>query len=101
MAGKKSEGLVTIHKGLCDVCGETTANEASPSQFGVLAASWGEGSQHAGLEYQVHLCEQCFFSTLATLRRERMVYRMFDAPSEESSAQETEFGLVSQDNPSQ
>lgn len=98
---RQDEAVRAAERALCDVCGEAAPPNTAPAQLGVLAASWDERSQHAGLEYQVHLCEQCFFSTLATLRRERMVYRMFDAPSEESSAQETEFGLVSQDNPSQ
>ena len=47
-------------------------------QFGTLQALWGCGSQHDGERYQVHLCESCFFQTLAYLREQRRIHMMFD-----------------------
>lgn len=43
-----------------------------------LAADFGKGSPHAGERYQLQLCESCFFFTLSTLKRQRMVNMMFD-----------------------
>ncbi|MNQ27368.1 hypothetical protein D3C85_406250 [compost metagenome] len=57
---------------LCDVCGSSTTTTIGTQEFGTLAARWGYGSQHDGAQYQVHLCETCFFEALANLRQ---VYR--------------------------
>ena len=62
---------------LCDVCGDSTRVEGYGLQFGTLRASWGFGSAHDGERYEVHLCELCFYRTLAGLKRERMVNTMF------------------------
>lgn len=75
----------------CDVCCQSTHVEGYGHQFGVLQARWGYGAKHDGERYEVHLCESCFFRTLAMLRRERMVNTMFD---EEPNNTEDEFGLV-------
>ena len=46
---------------------------------GVLQAHWGYGSvRHDGERYEVHLCEDCFFTTLAYLRQEHRTSNMFD-----------------------
>ena len=62
----------------CDVCGESTSPGEGEPQFGSLGAHWGSGSAHAGEQYEIRLCESCFFRTLAGLRRERMVNTLFD-----------------------
>ena len=58
---------------LCDVCQESTQRNCA-----VLSAHWGSGSKHNGEQYQLHLCEACFFATLATLKREHRVKQMFN-----------------------
>ena len=45
--------------------------------FGTLAARWGYGSQHDGAQYQVHLCETCFFEALANLRQAHRLQNLF------------------------
>lgn len=58
---------------LCDVCMESTKlNHA------VLSTNWGKESKHDGEQYELHLCEACFFATLATLKREHRVKQMFN-----------------------
>ncbi|MOA45187.1 hypothetical protein D3C78_1675590 [compost metagenome] len=54
----------------CDVCGDDTRVPGYGQQFGSLQALWGYGSQHDG--------ERCFFQTLAYLRQERRINRLFD-----------------------
>ena len=81
---------------LCDVCGGSTVNDSAP-QFGTLSAQWGYGSTHDGEHYEVHLCEMCFFRTLAGLKRERMVNHMFDEAPENSDQPQKPFGLVRRD----
>ncbi len=77
---------------LCDVCGESTSRSGQHSpQFGTLQAGWGYGASHDGESYQVHLCEGCFFSTLAYLKEQRRGNKMF---SEKSAEQERKFGLI-------
>ena len=76
---------------LCDVCGESTSQNGQHSpQFGLLQADWGYGSPHDGESYQVHLCEGCFFATLAFLKEQRRGNTIFS----ESIEQEREFGLI-------
>lgn len=77
---------------LCDVCGKSTSlsDQHSP-QFGMLQADWGYGSSHDGESYQVHLCEGCFFTTLAYLKEQRRGNKMF---SKKSVEQERELGLI-------
>jgi hypothetical protein len=53
---------------LCDVCGRSTKTNFGTNQYGSLSADFGYGSRHDGERYQVHLCEMCFFGTLATMR---------------------------------
>ena len=71
---------------LCDVCMESTQlNHA------VLSAHWGSGSKHDGEQYELHLCEACFFATLATLKREHRVKQMFNDDFNEAALEK--FGL--------
>lgn len=72
---------------LCSVCGARAASEGG-GQLGHLKAYWGPGTAHAGEQYDVFLCEPCFFLTLGMLRRQRMVNTMF----EDSDEDLTQFG---------
>jgi hypothetical protein len=80
---------------LCDVCDSSTRVPEYGLQYGSLEAQWGYGSQHDGEHYRVHLCESCFFGTLAGLRRQRMVNLMFD---KNEPLPDESFGLLSTDN---
>ena len=71
---------------LCDVCMESTQ-----LNHGILSANWGSGSKHDGEQYELHLCEACFFATVATLKREHRVKQMFNEDFNESALEK--FGL--------
>ncbi|MBD2840598.1 hypothetical protein ID144_26495 [Pseudomonas sp. JM0905a] len=88
------EPIESVSDVLCDVCGASTRVEGYGLQFGTLCASWGYGSAHDGERYEVHLCEPCFFMTLASLKRERMVNTMFSDGNEDLS----NFGRVAHDD---
>ncbi|WP_165668519.1 hypothetical protein [Metapseudomonas otitidis] len=89
-----AEQIKSVSDVLCDVCGAITRIEGYGLQFGTLRASWGFGSAHDGERYEVHLCEPCFFTTLAGLKRDRMVNTMFSAGDEDLN----NFGLVARDD---
>ncbi|MFQ2601389.1 hypothetical protein ACK30G_00700 [Aeromonas caviae] len=64
---------------LCDACGCSTKTTFGTNEYGCLSADFGYGSQHHdGERYQVHLCEMCFFGTLATVREMHRGHHMFD-----------------------
>lgn len=87
---ESDQGYPDVHCGICD--GRARISDYG-EQFGVLQASWGYGSKHDGERYRVCLCETCFFMTLAFLRQERRVHRLFDdVPCDEHN-----FGRVGQD----
>jgi hypothetical protein len=80
---------------VCAVCGTHTRVAGYGQQYGTLEALWGFGSRHDGERYRVHLCETCFFGTLAYLRQERRGATMFaDAQPEDDQA----FGRVARDD---
>ncbi|QHG65165.1 hypothetical protein [Pseudomonas putida] len=63
---------------ICDMCGDSTLVESGQLQFGTMHASWGEGSAHCGEEYELHLCENCFFVQVSTMQRTRWIGVMFE-----------------------
>ena len=71
---------------LCDVCMESIQRN-----YAVLSAHWGNGSKHQGEQYELHLCEACFFATVATLKREHRVKQMFNEDFNEAALER--FGL--------
>lgn len=92
----KTSALVDVVEDvICDVCRSGTRIPGYGLQYGKLEARWGYGARHDGEQYRVHLCEQCFFSVLGLLRRERMVNGMFDDDAPFTS---DEFGLISRGN---
>lgn len=76
---------------LCDRCRGNTYIEG----VGHLTAHWGQGSQHAGEQYEIHLCEPCFFAQLSALKRERWTQAMFTDEADEILRNDT-FGLVTE-----
>ena len=56
----------------CDVCHKSTTPHMNPNlynpQFGALTAKWGYGSKNDGAAYEVHLCEECFFTVLSQIK---------------------------------
>ncbi|WP_027906995.1 hypothetical protein [Pseudomonas taiwanensis] len=79
----------------CDICAESTRLANGNLQFGTLEARWGYGAAHDGERYEVHLCERCFFTTLAFLKQERRTAHLFDS---DPSSSEPELGLVSRND---
>lgn len=75
----------------CDVCEESTRLPDGSLQFGTLQSLWGYGTLHDGERYEVHLCEQCFFTTLSYLKQERRTAHMFE---EDLQVSDKQFGLV-------
>lgn len=63
---------------VCDVCGMSTRDREAKLQYGTMHASWGKGSAHCDQEYELHLCERCFFSQIAEMKRARWLAVMFD-----------------------
>ncbi|GJB79497.1 hypothetical protein RYH74_07870 [Pseudomonas sp. LSJ-87] len=63
---------------VCDVCCMSTRNGEGEPQYGTMHASWGKGSAHCGEEHELHLCERCFFSQVAEMKRARWLAVMFD-----------------------
>lgn len=62
----------------CDMCRCSTRLETGGLQFATLQAHWGFGAQHDGEQYELHLCESCFFATLAYLKQERRIQGLFN-----------------------
>jgi len=79
----------------CAVCGDATRVPGYGQQFGTLQALWGYGSQHDGERYQVHLCESCFFGTLAYLCEQRRIHTLFD---DEQPIDDQVFGRIARDD---
>ncbi|WP_406833972.1 hypothetical protein [Pseudomonas asiatica] len=75
----------------CDVCGSSTRF----LQYGMLQAHWGFGVLHDGERYELHLCESCFFLTIAFLKQERRTATMFEGDSQQP---EDDFGLTPRDD---
>ena len=68
----------TVTDVICDMCGDSTRAEAGELHFGTMHASWGEGASHCGEEYELHLCENCFFVQVSTIKRTRWISVMFE-----------------------
>lgn len=79
----------------CDRCDQSTRLASGNLQYGTLAAHWGYGSMHDGERHEVHLCEGCFFTTLAHFQQARRTSGWFPAGSE---SVEGKLGLVSRND---
>lgn len=49
----------------CARCGQKHSNGQRGHQLGSMIARWGQGSQHAGEQYEIPLCESCFLPDAA------------------------------------
>ncbi|MNE91534.1 hypothetical protein D3C80_1891610 [compost metagenome] len=79
----------------CDVCECSTRTGSGNLEYGTLDAHWGYGALHDGKRYEVHLCETCFFATLAYLKQERRTAHMFE---DDPRRTDGDFGLVGEDD---
>nr|WP_028944742.1 hypothetical protein [Pseudomonas vranovensis] len=80
----------------CDMCQSSTLVASGGLQFATLRAHWGFGTQHDGERYELHLCEQCFFATLAYFKQERRVKSLFE-PGDHATAPD-DFGVVARND---
>ena len=75
-----------------DVCDESCSPaEGYDPLYGTLSAKWGYGSRHDGENYELHLCESCFFQALANLQEQRRGHLMF---SEQGYEPNPDFGRI-------
>lgn len=84
----------TVIDVVCDVCCCSTRLDTG-GQFGTLQARWGCGNAHDGERYEVHLCEDCFFQTLAYLKQERRTQHLFSEGGQDLT---NNLGLVAKDD---
>lgn len=94
ITGRVETEIVTDVK--CDVCTCSTRVDAGGLQFATLKAKWGVGTKHDGERYEFHLCEGCFFGTIAYFRQERRVENLFDETAQVGVTDD--FGLVTRDD---
>ncbi|MEK2607909.1 hypothetical protein WLF18_02145 [Pseudomonas shirazensis] len=80
---------------MCDVCRCSTRLDTGGHPFGTLQAHWGYGTEHDGERYELHLCEECFFRTLAYLKQERRTQHLL---SEDVQDLPDNLGLIAKDD---
>lgn len=90
---KQIESVIDVR---CDICGLSTQTPCG-LQYGTLQANWGPGAKHDGERYEVHLCESCFFGTLAYVKQERRTQHLFDE-SENMDVRVDDLGLLASDD---
>lgn len=62
-------------KTFCDVCGKNCTDDMGNHENATLEATWGYSSHSDGLQFTIHICENCFYDTVAFLRNKRSLYR--------------------------
>lgn len=82
---------------LCDICERSTRVTHGSLEFATFKAHWRRGTTHDGERYELHLCEGCFFNTVAFLKQERRAQHMFD-DTRHSEVHEDRFGVVATDD---
>lgn len=88
----------TVTDVVCDVCLTSTEVTGGGREFATLQAHWGYGAQYDGERYELHLCETCFFSTLAYIKQERRVQNVFSEESTHLENAGDELGLVTKND---
>lgn len=84
---------------ICDVCLSSTRVAGNGLEFASLQAHWGYGTQHDGERYELHLCESCFFGTLAYFKQERRVQNLFsEVGCAHAEKADDYFGMVARDD---
>lgn|SRR5699024_1700312 len=95
--GKKEVDTVTDV--VCDVCLCSTQIDNGGHEFATIKAHWGYGAMHDGERYELHLCEGCFFETVAYLRQQRRTQNLFsDSDGVDASQKDSKLGLLAQDD---
>lgn len=87
----------TVTDVVCDVCQCSVRVAIGGFQFATLNAHWGYGAKHDGERYELHICEGCFFGTLAYLKQERRAQNMFSEDIDQNESNDR-FGLVATDD---
>jgi len=88
--------IETVTDVLCDVCLCSTQVTSGGLEFATLQAHWGYSTKHDGERYELHLCEDCFFLTIANLKQERGIQNLFSNDDDAVSSMATnELGLSS------
>lgn len=88
----------TVTDIVCDVCLCST-QVAEGMEFATLHARWGYGSKHDGERYELHLCESCFFLTVAYMKDERRIQNLFsDVDNPCANTADETFGLVTRND---
>lgn len=88
----------TVTDVVCDVCLCSTQVKYGGLEFATIQAQWGYGTKHDGERYELHLCEDCFFLTIANLKQEHRIQNLFSEDNDASTKATDEFGLVAKDN---
>ncbi|WP_249976770.1 hypothetical protein [Vreelandella olivaria] len=88
----------TVTDVVCDVCLCST-QVAGGLEFATLQARWGYGATHDGERYELHLCESCFFRTVAYMKDERRIQNLFsDDDNTGVNTADEKFGLVTRND---
>lgn len=70
---EKTVKVKSVEAIYCDMCGSSC--EGAEDMFGInyatLHTTWDHGSKNDGVEFEIHLCEGCFYSVLGFIRNER------------------------------
>jgi hypothetical protein len=82
----------------CDVCQCSTRLDNGGLQYGTLQAYWGYGATHDGEHYELHLCEGCFFQTIAFIKQERRGQTLFSEDTHTQAVADETLGLISKDD---
>ena len=71
--GKKTIQVEYISGLYCDMCGSDCAafDDFVGENYANLEAYWGYGSKSDGTQFEIHLCEECFYNVLEHIRNER------------------------------
>jgi hypothetical protein len=57
---------------VCDSCEKSCKpNMAEDSEYSTLSANWGYWSDSDGQNYEIHLCEQCFYDVLGHIKAKK------------------------------
>jgi len=96
---KEKVEIETVTDVQCDLCLCSTRVTSGGLEFATLQAQWGYGTKHDGERYELHLCEECFFLTLANLKQERRIQNLFSEDDDVvSNKARDELGLVARDD---
>jgi hypothetical protein len=73
----KKKSVKVVDDVRCDCCGQSCTKEVptiKPSfdhEYATIEATWGYFSNHDGSQYNIDLCENCFFQVLEFIKNKR------------------------------